>query len=132
GEQASAALTALQKGTLTVKLLAELMSLDHEALAVAAKQAGLGTLSDFLAVERLLQWHQAAQTLNVSAATVGELFAMRFVAGAGKPVSTLAQWQTLSGSVQAGLAGRERAAVSAELDERLSSALSQLYMGKVA
>ncbi|HDT2963712.1 TPA: toxin [Enterobacter hormaechei subsp. steigerwaltii] len=132
GEQASAALTALQKGTLTVKLLAELMSLDSEALAVAAKQAGPDTLSDFIAVERLLQWHQAAQTLNVSAATVGELFAMRFVAGAGKPVSTLAQWQTLSGSVQAGLSGRERSAVSAVLDERLSSALSQLYMGKVA
>ncbi|MGX5102944.1 Tc toxin subunit A-related protein [Enterobacter cloacae] len=132
GEQASAALTALQKGALTVKLLAELMSLDGEALAVAAKQAGLDKLSDFIAVERLLQWHQAAQTLNVSAATVGELFAMRFVANAGKPVSTLAQWQTLSGSVQAGLSGRERAAVSAVLDERLSSALSQLYMGRVA
>lgn len=132
GEQASAALTALQKGTLTVKLLAELMSLDGQALAVAAKQAGLDKLSDFIAVERLLQWHQAAQTLNVSAATVGELFAMRFVADAGKPVSTLAQWQTLSGSVLAGLSGRERAAVSAVQDERLSSALSQLYMEKVA
>ncbi|HCT7987936.1 TPA: hypothetical protein OT855_004882, partial [Serratia liquefaciens] len=132
GEQASAALTALQKGTLTVKLLAELMSLDGEALAVAAKQSGLDKLSDFITVERLLQWHQAAQTLNVSAATVGELFAMRFVAAAGKPVSTQAQWQTLSGSVLAGLSGRERAAVSAVQDERLSSALSQLYMGYVA
>ncbi|MEL5276633.1 neuraminidase-like domain-containing protein [Serratia marcescens] len=132
GEQASAALTALQKGTLTVKLLAELMSLDGQALAVAAEQAGLDKLSDFIAVERLLQWHQAAQTLNVSAATVGELFAMRFVADAGKPVSTLAQWQTLSGSVLAGLSGRERAAVSAVQDERLSSALSQLYMEKAA
>lgn len=132
GEQASAALTALQKGTLTVKHLAALMSLDGEALTVAAKQAGLDSLSDFIAVERLLQWHQAAQTLNVSAATVAELFAMRYVAADGKPVSTFAQWQTLSGSVQAGLSGRERAAVGAVQDERLSSALSQLYMEKVA
>ncbi|EUM24243.1 neuraminidase-like domain-containing protein [Enterobacter sp. BIDMC 26] len=131
GVQASAALTALQKGTLAVKNLAEMMSLEGEALAVAAEQAGVTVISDFITVERLLQWYQASQTLSVSATAVSDLFAMRYV-DTDKPVSTFRQWQILFDTLLTGLTARERQTISAELEERLSAALSHLYIGKVA
>lgn len=132
GEQASVALTALQEGTLTVKQLAEQMLLDKETLQITATQAGTTSLQDFLTLARLLQWHQATLTLGVNAATINDLFTLRYVAKEGEPQIEYTQWPHLSGNLLAGLNAGERLAVQAIQDERLSSALSLLYMGKVA
>lgn len=121
GDQSSTLLTSLHNGSLSVRQLASAMRLDYLALENTANIALSSStiLPDAAAIERLLQWYQACQTLGVTADILRQLFTWK---------QTALTLESISTALQSTLTTAQHSSVVKSLDTQLSAALCQLYL----
>ncbi|ERT13745.1 neuraminidase-like domain-containing protein [Photorhabdus temperata] len=140
GAQASSVLMSLLKETLTVEQVAQAMAADTKAMQLAAEQVNsslkASPLLDMTTVERVLQWHEAAQTLGISPQEIAQLYRLSYATsikqdGALIEGTLYEDWQKLATALVARLKETQRLVVMKIYDERLSTALCEFYLNHV-
>lgn len=121
-------LTALNAGSLDAALLAPAMEKNVSLVAQAMAQAapGMTTLKTWSEVDRVLQWLNVADVLNLSPDGVADLMALDY------DTTPYADWVSLADMLLGALDTQQRQAVDGKLSEAQSAALSAYYMREVS
>lgn len=138
GNQADEVLTALSKGTLKSTLLASALSLDtrltEEAInniipappGAESTAAQDNIISNWSQIDAVLQWSDICSTLNISPNTLSKLLKLKYITQPEKP--SFGEWQAVGNLFLAGMNTQQAATLYANLDERLSAALSAWFI----
>ncbi|NRD30251.1 insecticidal toxin complex protein A [Shewanella sp. DC2-4] len=124
GALATDVLTALGTQKLDTDLLARALTLDIQSLNQAAEQVSpdARTINSWQQMDAVLQWLDMAQTMGITPEGVARLVAVKYGDQTTSP--SYGDWAAISQSLQAGLDVRQTAALHAQLDEAISTALS--------